>query len=219
MSRDSSSTSPALLSSPPQGFYRKYGKRLFDIVMSVVLFVLLLPALLGAAAIVLVFIGRPILFRQERPGLHGRSFMLNKFRTLRIVEDSSVDTPDQERLTQVGAILRRTHLDELPQLFNVLVGDMSLVGPRPLLVEYLSQYTPVQAQRHEVLPGITGLAQVRGGNQLPWSTRFKLDVWYVDHISFRLDLYILALTFINGLKLSNLRREALFSAKFTDSEP
>lgn len=167
---------------------------------------------------VLLFIGRPILFRQERPGFHGRSFMLNKFRTLRMVEDSSVDKPDHERLTRVGAILRRTHLDELPQLFNVLAGNMSLVGPRPLLVEYLSQYTPVQARRHEVLPGITGLAQVSGGNQLPWSARFKLDVWYVDHVSFRLDLYILARTFISGLKLSNLRREALFSAKFTDSE-
>ncbi len=187
--------------------------------MSAVLLVLLLPAMLGAAAIVFVFIGRPILFRQERPGLHGRSFMLNKFRTLRTVEDSCADAPDQERLTRVGALLRRMHLDELPQLFNVLVGDMSLVGPRPLLVEYLSRYTPSQARRHEVLPGITGLAQVRGGNQLPWSARLRLDVWYVDHVSFQLDLYIILITLINSLKLSNLRREALFSTKFTGSEP
>jgi lipopolysaccharide/colanic/teichoic acid biosynthesis glycosyltransferase len=140
-------------------------------------------------------LGRPVLYRQERPGLDGELFTMFKFRTM--VDGNGADgapLPDGERLTRLGAALRRTSLDELPQLFNVLRGEMSLVGPRPLLVEYLARYTPEQMRRHEVLPGITGYAQVNGRNILAWEDKFAQDVWYVDHLSLGLDLKILVLT-------------------------
>lgn len=159
------------------------------------------PLLLGVALVGWGVHGRPILFRQTRPGLHGRSFRLYKFRTMRDDRDSSgCLVSDAERLTTFGRWLRATSLDELPELFNVLKGDMSLVGPRPLLVDYLSLYTPEQARRHDVRPGITGWAQVNGRNALSWEEKFRLDVWYVENRSFLLDLKILLITVLRVIR-------------------
>jgi lipopolysaccharide/colanic/teichoic acid biosynthesis glycosyltransferase len=171
------------------------GKRLFDVtVAALALAVLALPLLVLALA-VWAFLGRPVLFIQPRAGLHGRPFNLVKFRTMREALDSGGNPlPDEERLTRFGRFLRASSLDELPELWNVLTGEMSLVGPRPLLMEYLPLYTPEQMRRHEVRPGITGWAQVRGRNALSWEERFRLDVWYVDHGTFLMDLKILLLT-------------------------
>ena len=170
-------------------------KRLFDLLVSATLLGLLAPLILAVALLVRVAMGRPVLFAQERPGLHGRPFRIYKFRTMSMDRDEAGEPlPDAQRLTPLGALLRRLSLDELPQLFNVLKGDMSLVGPRPLLMEYLPLYTSEQMRRHEVRPGITGWTQVNGRNALSWEDKFALDVWYVDHRSFRLDLKILAMT-------------------------
>lgn len=170
-------------------------KRLFDLFVSAVLLVALAPLLLVTALLVLAAMGRPVLFSQERPGLHSKPFRIHKFRTMSIERDKAGEPlPDAQRLTALGALLRRLSLDELPQLFNVLWGDMSLVGPRPLLMEYLPLYTTEQMRRHEVRPGITGWTQVNGRNALSWEDKFALDVWYVDHRSFWLDLKILAMT-------------------------
>jgi lipopolysaccharide/colanic/teichoic acid biosynthesis glycosyltransferase len=170
-------------------------KRAADLVIASALLVLSLPALAVIGAAVRIALGSPVLFRQVRPGLHGRPFELLKFRTLRDARGSDGEMlPDAQRMTRIGRWLRRTSLDELPELLNVLNGDMSLVGPRPLLMQYLSRYTPRQARRHEVLPGMTGLAQVSGRNRLSWEERFDLDVWYVDHWSFWLDVRILLRT-------------------------
>jgi lipopolysaccharide/colanic/teichoic acid biosynthesis glycosyltransferase len=167
-------------------------KRLLDILLAGVGLVILSPVLLAVALAVRFGLGTPILFRQVRPGLKGRPFTLYKFRSLR--EDPSGTRSDEERLTRLGASLRRASLDELPELWNVLRGDMSLVGPRPLLLEYLPLYTPEQARRHEVRPGITGWAQINGRNAISWEEKFRLDLWYVEHRSLWLDLRILALT-------------------------
>ena len=170
-------------------------KRAFDVSVAVVALILLLPVFAVAAAAVRLKLGSPVLFRQQRPGLHGRPFTLYKFRSMRAAHDAAgTPLPDSERLTAFGRRLRRTSLDELPELWNVLRGDMSLVGPRPLLMQYLDRYTPRQMRRHEVRPGLTGLAQVSGRNALSWQARFELDVWYVEHRSFWLDLVILART-------------------------
>ena len=170
-------------------------KRLFDFAVSLVLLVVLSPVFLVVVAGVLLDVGSPALFRQVRPGLHGRPFTLYKFRTMRSARDgqSGVDT-DEQRLTAFGRKLRSTSLDELPELWNVLRGDMSLVGPRPLLMHYLPLYSPEQMRRHDVRPGLTGWAQVNGRNALNWDDKFRLDVWYVDHRSFLLDLKILLMT-------------------------
>jgi lipopolysaccharide/colanic/teichoic acid biosynthesis glycosyltransferase len=171
------------------------GKRALDLALTLVLLVVLAPLMAAVALLVRVKLGRPVLYRQERPGLDGELFTMLKFRTM--VDGNGEDgkpLPDGERLTRLGAALRRTSLDELPQLLNVIRGEMSLVGPRPLLVEYLERYTPEQMRRHEVLPGITGWAQVKGRNVLAWEEKFQQDVWYVDHLSPGLDLKILALT-------------------------
>lgn len=176
-------------------------KRAFDIVASLVALVVLSPALLLLAILVRLKLGWPAIFSQERPGLGGRTFRLHKFRTMTDARDScGALLPDDERLTPFGRFLRSTSLDELPEFWNVLKGDMSLVGPRPLLVEYLDRYTPEQARRHEVRPGITGLAQVSGRNELSWDERFKLDVWYVDNHTLWLDLKILAMTVWKALR-------------------
>ena len=167
-------------------------KRALDIAVSLVLLVLTAPLSAVVAALVRARLGSPVLFRQPRPGRDGQVFTLVKFRTMR--EAGAGRTSDADRLTPLGRRLRSLSLDELPTLVNVLRGDMSLVGPRPLLVEYLDRYTPEQARRHEVRPGITGLAQVSGRNEVPWDERFLLDVHYVDHRSWRLDLRILAAT-------------------------
>ncbi len=176
-------------------------KRLFDLVISLLMLILLSPVMLVIAILVRTRLGKPVLFSQERPGRHGRLFRLYKFRTMRDLFDAEGKTlPDEERLTPFGRFLRASSLDELPELFNVMKGEMSLVGPRPLLVAYLDRYTAEQARRHEVLPGITGWAQVNGRNTLSWEDKFRLDVWYVDHQSFWLDLKILFLTLWKAIK-------------------
>jgi len=167
-------------------------KRLFDFVASLAAIIALSPVLAVVAVIVQRKLGRPVLFRQVRPGLHGQPFEMMKFRTmLDAVDGAGNPLPDDMRLTPFGRMLRSTSLDELPGLFNVLRGDMSLVGPRPLLVQYLPLYSPEQARRHLVRPGLTGWAQINGRNSLAWSAKFALDTWYVDHRSFALDLRIL----------------------------
>lgn len=171
-------------------------KRLFDLAVASVLLLLLAPVLAVVALLVLVTLGRPVLFRQRRPGRGARPFTLLKFRTMRATQAAGLDAvaTDSARRIRLGDFLRATSLDELPELLNVIRGEMSLVGPRPLMLDYLPRYTPRQARRHEVRPGITGLAQVRGRNALSWEERFDYDVWYVDHRSFLLDLRILAET-------------------------
>jgi lipopolysaccharide/colanic/teichoic acid biosynthesis glycosyltransferase len=175
--------------------YRRFGKRLLDAAVAVTALVALAPVLLLLAAAVRLLLGSPVLFVQARPGRHGERFPLLKLRTMTDLTDAlGAPLPDAERLTRFGRFLRRTSLDELPELVNVLRGDMSLVGPRPLLVQYLARYTPRQARRHEVRPGITGLAQVSGRNALSWEEKFELDVEYVERLSLGLDLSILART-------------------------
>jgi lipopolysaccharide/colanic/teichoic acid biosynthesis glycosyltransferase len=170
-------------------------KRALDIVLSALALVILAPVLVLAALVVRVSLGAPVLFRQERPGLHGRPFPLYKFRTMRdAVDQAGQPLADALRITRVGRFLRASSVDELPELFNVLRGDMSLVGPRPLLPEYLPLYSAEQARRHHVRPGVTGWAQINGRNSVTWAERFALDVWYVDHQSTLLDLRILART-------------------------
>jgi len=179
------------------GFYRRRGKRLLDVVGSAVALLLFAPILLLTALLVKVAIGSPVLFRQWRPGYRGHPFQLVKFRTMTQARDASGKLlPDAQRLTRLGRFLRAASLDELPELWNVLRGDMSLVGPRPLLMEYLPLYTEEQMRRHEAPPGITGWAQVNGRNALEWEEKFALDLWYVRHLSFLLDLRIMALTFV-----------------------
>lgn len=169
-------------------------KRALDVVVAAVALVILAPVLAAVALAILVAMGRPVLFRQSRPGLHGRPFELLKFRTMTVAPPDAGTDLDAQRVTRLGQLLRRTSLDELPELVNVLRGEMSLVGPRPLLTAYLDHYTPTQARRHEVRPGITGLAQTEGRKGLSWDDTFALDVWYVDNRSLALDLRIIART-------------------------
>ena len=196
-------------------------KRTIDLaVASLVLAMLALPLLL-LACLSRYKLGRPILFHQTRPGLHGRPFDMIKFRTMTDARGADGEPlPDRDRLTSFGYSLRATSLDELPELWNVLTGDMSLVGPRPLLMEYLPLYSPEQARRHEVQPGITGWAQVNGRNALTWEEKFRLDVWYVDHRSIWLDLKILWLTVREVLSRAgvNAAGEATMQ-KFTGGKP
>ena len=170
-------------------------KRLFDFTLALFALLLLSPVILITALLIRFKLGSPILFTQERPGLHGKVFKIMKFRTMLDGKDKQGNLlPDNERMTKFGSFLRSTSLDELPGLFNVLKGDMSLVGPRPLLVQYLPLYSAEQARRHNVRPGITGWAQVNGRNAISWEQKFKMDVWYVDNRSFLLDIKILLLT-------------------------
>ncbi|MEW6505798.1 MAG: sugar transferase [Chloroflexota bacterium] len=181
--------------------YVRCGKRLLDLVLTISSLIVLLPLLALLALVVRVTLGLPVLFRQQRPGLHGMPFTLYKFRTMTDECDANGNLlPDAERLTPFGRFLRSTSLDELPELWNVLRGDMSLVGPRPLLMQYLDRYTPEQARRHEVRPGITGWAQVNGRNAISWDEKFKLDVWYVDHQSLALDLRIILMTVVKAAR-------------------
>jgi len=172
-----------------------FSKRLFDFTLSFLALIIFSPIILATAILVCVFLGSPILFTQQRPGYKGRPFFIYKFRSMKhgFSEDGNLLT-DAERLTRFGHLLRSLSLDELPELFNILRGEMSFVGPRPLLMEYLPLYSPEQARRHDVVPGLTGWAQVNGRNALDWSTRFKLDVWYVDNWSFWLDIRIILMT-------------------------
>jgi len=195
-------------------------KRVLDILGAGTGLLLLSPVLLVVSLLILRQMGRPVFFRQIRPGLHGRPFGMVKFRTMRDALDAEGNPlPDSERLTRLGRFLRSSSLDELPELWNVLRGEMSLVGPRPLLMEYLPLYSPFQARRHEVRPGVTGWAQVNGRNAITWDEKFALDVWYVDNQSLWLDLRIIGLTIRKVL-----RREGISAAgeatmpKFTGPE-
>ncbi|MFQ5527086.1 MAG: sugar transferase [Thermoanaerobaculia bacterium] len=179
------------------GLYARSGKRLFDLVLAGLALLLSSPLMALLAGLVLFLQGRPVLFRQARPGLDGRLFRLLKFRTMRLARGNASDA---ERLTPLGKLLRRTSLDELPSLWNVVRGDMSLVGPRPLLKEYLPLYNRDQRRRHEVRPGVTGWAQVRGRNALTWPEKFAHDLWYVDHVSFTLDIRIMAVTLVQVIR-------------------
>ncbi|HYW16167.1 MAG TPA: sugar transferase [Allosphingosinicella sp.] len=183
-------------------------KRLTDIVLSAGGLVVLSPVLVLVAAAVAAGLGRPVFFRQVRPGFQGRPFRLIKFRTMLDAVDSDGNPlDDSERLTRFGRLLRASSLDELPELWNVLTGDMSLVGPRPLLMRYLPLYSPEQSRRHDVRPGLTGWSQVNGRNALSWPDKLALDVWYVDNRSFRLDLRILLMTVAKVLSRSGIAAE------------
>jgi sugar transferase EpsL len=184
-------------------------KRLLDILISAIALLLLSPLLLIVAVLVRLKLGSPILFRQQRPGLNCRLFTMFKFRTMisQTHDDHGNQLPDDQRLTRFGLWLRATSLDELPELLNVLKGELSLVGPRPLMVKYLDRYTPQQNRRHEVKPGITGWAQVNGRNNMTWEQKFEYDVWYVDHQSFWLDIKILAITAWQVIKRSDIAKD------------
>jgi sugar transferase EpsL len=187
--------------------YQKLGKYLFDLSLILPVLILLSPILALASLLVRLKLGQPILFQQQRPGQYGQPFTIYKFRTMTDANDSEGKLlPDAERLTPVGQFLRSTSLDELPELINVLKGEMSLVGPRPLLMKYLDRYTPAQMRRHQVLPGITGWAQVNGRNAITWEQKFALDVWYVDHQSFWLDVKIIILTIWKMLKREGINQ-------------
>ena len=196
-------------------------KRLFDLIMSIFLIIVLSPVIILAGLLVLVFTGRPALFKQIRPGYKGRPFTIYKFRTMTDdIDKEGSQLTDEERMTGVGRFLRKFSLDELPQLFNVLKGDLSFVGPRPLLMEYIPLYTPEQARRHDVRPGITGLAQVKGRNAITWEERFDLDIWYVDHWNFLLDMKILAETVSTVISREGISAEGCATMpKFTGSKP
>ena len=175
--------------------YKNVFKPILDKLLAFFLIVVLFPVIAMVAVLIYFYIGKPVFFRQERPGKNGKIFTIYKFRTMNNARDSNGDLlPDEVRLTKIGKWIRALSLDELPQLLNVLKGDMSFVGPRPLLVEYLSLYNARQKKRHLVKPGITGWAQVNGRNAISWEEKFEYDVWYVEHISFGLDMKILYLT-------------------------
>lgn len=190
------------------------GKRLFDLVAGTAALVVAAPVMAVVAALVRWRLGPPVLFVQRRPGRHGEPFDLYKFRTLREAYDErGRPLPDAQRMTRLGAVLRATSLDELPELWNVVRGDMSLVGPRPLLPAYLDRYSPDQARRHEVRPGLTGLAQVAGRNALSWERRFELDVWYVDHRTALLDARILLQTVIDVVRRRGISADGSATAE------
>jgi sugar transferase EpsL len=194
-------------------------KRLIDLIVSAIALILLAPLMAAVAVAVWLSMGPPILFRQARAGYQGSPFTLFKFKTMQGARDAQGQLlPDKDRLTKVGVLLRRFSLDELPQLWNVLIGDMSLVGPRPLLVDYLPRYSPEQLRRHEVKPGISGWAQVNGRNALSWDQKFGLDVWYVDHWSLRLDAKIILKTMQKVLQREGISLDGHAAApEFTGS--
>jgi len=194
-------------------------KRVFDFTASVLGLILLSPVLLVIFLLVLWFHGKPVLFIQKRPGLDGKPFQIYKFRTMTSEMDEKGNLlPNEKRLTKFGEFLRSTSLDELPELLNVVKGEMSLVGPRPLMMRYLPLYNEFQSRRHEVLPGITGWAQVNGRNAIDWETRFELDVWYVENRTFWLDIKILMKTVVKIFSRSDITHEGEFMHGFTGSE-
>ena len=195
--------------------YQKFFKRIFDIILSLLAIIILSPVLLVTAILVRVKLGSPVIFCQKRPGLHGKVFNLYKFRSMNDKRDENGELlPDEIRLTSFGKKLRASSLDELPEFFNILKGDMSFVGPRPLLVQYLPLYNEEQAHRHDVLPGLTGLAQVNGRNAITWEKKFEYDVEYARNISFLLDLKIIFATFGKVFK-----RDGISSATSATMEP
>ncbi|WDP88905.1 MAG: sugar transferase [Desulfobacter sp.] len=185
-------------------------KRILDIALSTIALVGLFPLLLAVSFLVKVSIGSPVLFKQKRPGLNAKPFLIYKFRTMTDERDAEGSLlSDEKRMTKLGLFLRAASIDELPELINVLKGNMSLVGPRPLLMKYIERYSTEQARRHEVMPGITGWAQVNGRNALTWEEKFKLDVWYVDNQSFGLDLKILLITLKKVIKREGISAEGM----------
>lgn len=196
-------------------------KRVFDFFVSLLALLLLSPVLLIVAMLVTIFHGWPVLFRQQRPGYKGRLFYIYKFRTMSDARDKAGNLlPDAQRLTPLGRFLRSSSIDELPELFNILKGEMSFVGPRPLLTQYLERYSPEQARRHNVMPGLTGWAQINGRNALTWEEKFKLDVWYVDNWSFWLDIKIIFLTFVKVFKREGISQPGHATAEeFMGNEP
>jgi sugar transferase EpsL len=194
-------------------FYRRYFKRIFDFTTALLVLLCIWPLLLMIYFLLRLSIGAPVLFQQTRPGLKGKLFTVYKFRTMTDMRNSLGQMlPDAERITRVGQILRSFSLDELPEIFNVLKGDMSLVGPRPLLMQYLERYNPEQARRHDVPPGITGWAQINGRNDLAWEEKFNLDVWYVDNQSLKLDIYIIVKTFWKVFRREGISHEGYATA-------
>jgi sugar transferase EpsL len=195
-------------------FYSKCGKRIFDLALALPGLIAFSPVLAGIALMVRAKLGSPVLFRQERPGLGGQPFMIYKFRTMTDARDSYGELLDDgERLTRFGSFLRAASLDELPELWNVLKGDMSIVGPRPLLMQYLDRYSLEQARRHEVKPGLTGWAQMHGRNDISWEEKFRMDVWYVDHYSFCLDLKMVLITIRKVLKREGISQKGVATAE------
>lgn len=190
-------------------------KRLFDLIISTLALIIFSPILLIVALLVAIYHGRPVVFHQQRPGYKGRPFYIYKFRTMtnRLAPDGSL-LPDAERMTPFGRFLRSLSLDELPELFNILRGDMSIVGPRPLLMEYLPRYSAEQMRRHDTFPGLTGWAQVNGRNALTWPDKFKLDVWYVDNWSFWLDLKIIFMTIWKVIKREGVSQEGQATVEY-----
>jgi len=185
--------------------YERYFKRIFDFIFSVVLLVSLSPIILAVSLLILILVGRPVIFKQNRPGKGNKIFTMYKFRTMKSTKDrNGYLLPDKDRMTKVGKFLRSTSIDELPELINVLVGDMSFVGPRPLLVKYLDYYTTDELARHSVRPGITGLSQVNGRNNLGWDERLNLDVKYVRKITLKEDTIILVKTIFKVIKKDNV---------------
>lgn len=202
-----------------EGYFR-YGKRLLDLILTLPITIVLGIPMLLLAALVRYNHGAPVLFRQARPGLHGRPFTIYKFRTMTDERDNEGHyLPDEKRVTRFGRFLRSNSLDELPELFNVIKGEMSLIGPRPLLMQYLERYTPEQARRHEVKPGITGWAQVNGRNAITWEEKFALDVWYIDNRTMFLDIKILALTMIKIIKREGISHPGYVSAEEFNPQP
>lgn len=191
-----------------RSIYEKYIKRAIDVALSFLAIIVLSPVMFIVAILVRIKLGTPVIFKQERPGLHGNIFTLYKFRTMTDAKDQNGRLfPDEDRMTDFGRRLRSASLDELPELFNILKGDMAFVGPRPLLVKYLSRYSQRQKRRHEVMPGLTGYAQINGRNSLSWEERFEMDIWYVDHINFILDVKILLKTVSIVLKKDGINSE------------
>ncbi len=188
------------MSSDGPSFYRRRGKRLLDLTLALPAALVAVPLVAAIALAVRWSLGPPVLFRQRRPGFEARPFTLLKFRTMKPAEPGEDYRSDRRRLTSLGRLLRRWSLDELPELWNVLRGEMSLVGPRPLLTRYLDRYTPEEMRRHEVKPGLTGWAQINGRNRTSWEERFAHDLWYVDHCSLALDLRIIGRTFVALLR-------------------
>lgn len=195
-------------------------KRLFDIIFSITLIVLFLPMLMMTSLLIYIKIGKPILFQQVRPGFNEKLFTIYKFRTMSNETDKDGKLlADEYRLSNIGSFIRKTSLDELPQLFNVLKGEMSFIGPRPLLVEYLELYSAIQKKRHDVKPGISGWAQVNGRNAISWDKKFEYDIWYVDNQSFLLDMKILYFTFLKVVKRKDVTSNTSVSMeKFRGSE-
>lgn len=189
-------------------------KRILDLLLTLPGVLILSPLFLFLTVLVGVNFGSPIIFRQKRPGYKGKPFWVYKFRTMTNARDAHDNIlPDSQRITHIGQLLRSSSLDELPELFNVLRGEMSLVGPRPLLMQYLELYSPEQARRHEVLPGMTGWAQINGRNALTWEEKFSLDVWYVDHWSFWLDIKIMLLTVVKVLRREGINQPGQATAE------